>query len=432
MGNPLTKSGDVFFGRDDVFNSIREDLAGKSGHAMVLNGQRRIGKTSILYQLHSHLPSEYICILLDLQRFKIESLDGFLGEVALCIHQELESYQIHLKPIDFSIFKNNSLNAFEKLFLNEVFEAIGERRIILMVDETIRLQQKVKSGILDDVVFGYIRHLTQEYEHITFLFTLSNSADEKEKNFNFMFLNARYMKISFLDPNSAKSLIVNPINGIYKISDGAINKIQQITSRHPYFIQLICNNLFARWQEQPKDKLTTKDVDAVIITSVDFCSPVLGHIWNESTSSEKAVLSALAILKTQNTHQHITSKDINEIWLNQNVRIPNGEMESAIEALALREIIFATDHLEFAVDILRNWISDQKHLEWVKEEIKESIQSWHEKDSYLILDKLRVQITDPAMDKIHSLFLIDALMHALPGTAFVDSKSVLQQADYKY
>ena len=55
IGKPL-REGELFFGREDVFQYIRQNLKGEyRDNIIILHGQRRTGKTSILYQLRKFL-----------------------------------------------------------------------------------------------------------------------------------------------------------------------------------------------------------------------------------------------------------------------------------------------------------------------------------------------------------------------------------------
>ena len=54
-GAPVTEAG-MFFGREDVFNWIERSLPGRYvDHILVVHGQRRVGKTSVLKQLPNRL-----------------------------------------------------------------------------------------------------------------------------------------------------------------------------------------------------------------------------------------------------------------------------------------------------------------------------------------------------------------------------------------
>ena len=54
-GNPVG-AGPAFVGRGDVINAVRRFLGDPQHHGVVLFGQRRVGKTSILQQLEARLP----------------------------------------------------------------------------------------------------------------------------------------------------------------------------------------------------------------------------------------------------------------------------------------------------------------------------------------------------------------------------------------
>ena len=58
-GAPVTEAN-MFFGREDVFRWIERSLTGKYvNHILVVHGQRRVGKTSVLKQLPSQLPQRW-------------------------------------------------------------------------------------------------------------------------------------------------------------------------------------------------------------------------------------------------------------------------------------------------------------------------------------------------------------------------------------
>ena len=55
-GAPVTDQR-MFFGREDVFSWIEQNIGGQfSDNMLVIHGQRRVGKTSVLKQLGNRLP----------------------------------------------------------------------------------------------------------------------------------------------------------------------------------------------------------------------------------------------------------------------------------------------------------------------------------------------------------------------------------------
>ena len=151
---------EMFFGRQDVFDFIQNALIGKHrDNVIVLYGQRRSGKTSVLYQMSRHLDEHYLCIFVDLHAFALEGIGGFLWELANHIVRVLwRDHQIELMNPDRAKFAADPRDCFESEFLNTVWSAIGDRHLLLAIDEAARLQEQVVNGKMEREIFEYLRH----------------------------------------------------------------------------------------------------------------------------------------------------------------------------------------------------------------------------------------------------------------------------------
>jgi len=378
-GNPVT-GAEMFFGREDVFRFVSQTLVGQHrDNVIVLYGQRRTGKTSVLYQMRSHLSSRYFCIFVDLHGFALEGLNGFLWELANHMTRVLRrDYQIDLPPLSHSECMADPRNYFESEFLGYVWSAIGDQHILLMMDEAVRLQEQVQLGKLEPEIFTYMRHLMQHHDHLNFLFSLGSGLEEMEKEYSFLFSVGLYKKISFLERNAAVALITQPAKDCYEVEPTAVERILHITSGHPYYTQLLCHSLFNRCQQQYISLVEVREVDEVLDEVVERGLAVLKHVWEESTMSEKAVLAGMAAAMGEQ-NRPIDISAINRAWTHYNVTIPKGEMAKAIKNLLARDVIAGRDTYTFAVDLQRLWVQKYRRLEWVKEEIVDTIQMWSPK-----------------------------------------------------
>lgn len=90
-GNPID-GPEGFFGRDDVFRDVMAVLRNPRQNAIVLYGQRRIGKTSILLQLAKRLADDrqYSPVYLDLMDRAGKPLADLLQELAQRINPALD------------------------------------------------------------------------------------------------------------------------------------------------------------------------------------------------------------------------------------------------------------------------------------------------------------------------------------------------------
>lgn len=376
-GNPVTGQ-EMFFGRDDIFTFIRQTLIGSHrDQVIVLYGQRRTGKTSILYQMHRRLDPRYLCIFIDLHGLLMDSEASFLWELAGQIRRVLSrDYGITFPPPDRVAFEADARSYFANDFLDQAWQAVGDRHILLMVDEAVRLQEQVSAGKLDKSIFEYLRHLMQHYDQLNFLFSLGSGLEQMEKEYAFLFNVALYKKISFLERAAAVDLITLPAQAHYRVEPAAVDRILEVTACHPYYTQLVCHSLFNRLRQRKGDVVEPADVDAVLEEVVERGLAVLKHIWEESTPGEKAVIAGLAAAMGER-NRPVGRSEAARAWERLGMRLPAGEAARAMKSLAARDIISGDEQVRFTVDLQHFWARKFQRLEWVREEIREQVEVWN-------------------------------------------------------
>lgn len=376
-GNPVTGQ-EMFFGRDDIFDFIRRTLTGQHrDQVIVLYGQRRTGKTSILYQMHRRLDPRYLCIFIDLHGLLMDSEASFLWELAGQIRRVLgRDHGITLPPPDRVAFEADARSYFANDFLDQAWGAVGDRHILLMIDEAVRLQEQVAAGKLDKSIFEYLRHLMQHYDQLNFLFSIGSGLEQMEKEYAFLFNVALYKKISFLERAAAVDLITKPAQAHYRVEPAAVDRILEVTACHPYYTQLVCHSLFNRLRQRGGDVVEPADVDAVLEEVVERGLAVLKHIWEESTPGEKATIAGLATAMGER-NRPVGRSEAARAWERLGVTLPAGEAARAMKSLAARDILSGDEQVRFTVDLQHFWARKFQRLEWVREEIREQVEVWN-------------------------------------------------------
>ena len=326
-GSPITGS-EMFFGREDVFEFVRRTLSGKHrDNVVVLYGQRRTGKTSVLYHISRHLDPDYLCVFVDLHALSLDHVGGLLWELANYIVRGLRrDYGVEVPRPNQTEFKADARDHFRNEFLATVKAAIGSRHLLLMLDEVGRLHEKIQAGELESNVFEYLRHLMQHYDWLDFLYSLGSSLEEMQQEYSLLFSVALYKQISFLGREPATELITKPVQSHYKIEAAAVDRIFEITSGHPYYTQLICHCLFARWQQQPADSMGVRDVEEVLDLAIELGSANLKFAWEQSNPGEKAVMAGLAACAAGRSR----IRDLRSAWLALDVTLPDAEIARAM------------------------------------------------------------------------------------------------------
>jgi hypothetical protein len=101
VGVPLTRRQAIFVGRADISVRIEELMRAQDYPPLLLYGQRRMGKTSLLYQLRWLLPNHILPLLIDLQGPPSLASDhaGFLYAIAKQMHSSAASQGLMLSEL---------------------------------------------------------------------------------------------------------------------------------------------------------------------------------------------------------------------------------------------------------------------------------------------------------------------------------------------
>jgi Flp pilus assembly protein TadG len=379
-GSPV-KDAAMFFGREDVYAWLRQHLRGKfQDNMIVLFGERRSGKTSILYQMNNKLGDErYVPVLLDLQGMSLEGLDGFLWEVARKIVLALrgvEGVPLLDRPV-LREFEDDPGEQFEAVFLPPIIAALGERRLLLMFDEVERLEEKVLADELPKDVFTYLRSLVQQSSHTNFIFALGSRVETIRKEHSALFNLAVYRKISFLDLDYAEDLITRPIAKYCTYTRDAIDRILRLTAGQSYYTQLLCHNLFTRWTREKPEQLDVEDVEAVLPDVMEQGTPNLQFIWDDTSEVEHVVLAGLA----QEAPKHqggVLRRNLDAALRHEKLYPPDGDVINALRTLFERDVINDREPYEFRLGLVQLWLNKFNRLEWVREELGPIVREWQQ------------------------------------------------------
>jgi hypothetical protein len=145
VGTPLEADSPLFFGREDVVAFVQENLTAQHSNNLVLIGQRRTGKTSLLKQLPVRLGDEYLPIYLDGQALRLDpGLPNFFLSLATEMAFALEDRGFSIDMPEYGDFAASPATFFERGFLTRVRQAIGDRHVVIMFDEFEELETAVK------------------------------------------------------------------------------------------------------------------------------------------------------------------------------------------------------------------------------------------------------------------------------------------------
>lgn len=367
--NPLTAGTETFVGRDNAFRSVEEHFLRSAESApMVLFGQPRIGKTSLLRNLDKRLPTNLIPIYVDMQRSGlVESTAQLLVNLAKAISQGLAARGFRIRQLSANDLAAEPFSVFDN-FLDEVEQAIGatERReahrLILALDEFEVIEQKLTEGKVSRDLMPYLRSVMQHRRGLSLLFAGTHTLDEMVAELWIpYFRSAVPQRVSYLGEAAARKLVTNPIENFpLDYEPVAGDRLIAETRCHPCLIQLTCSALVDAQNARKSHHATVEDVEEALDKVLKLDGRyVFEGIWNWIPAEERTLLMFIA------THEPATIAQAAQALTTPTARI-SGSVERLIDAEVL-EPAEEREEFRFQVPLFRRWVARQAAragMEW--------------------------------------------------------------------
>jgi pSer/pThr/pTyr-binding forkhead associated (FHA) protein/AAA+ ATPase superfamily predicted ATPase len=400
-GNPIT-SPKLFFGRQDVFNFVLENLmSAEQMNTLVLHGQRRTGKSSILLQLRDRiLPQEFIPVYINMEAWPdVKTMHAFLARLAYEIGRaarkrgqdekpgieiphwfwamirrvfgpklttwisELDIIKV-LPPEPDASFSEQPAMVFDH-FIDAVEDALRGQRFVVMFDEFELIESKITQG-MDAGVLNYLRNLMQHRKSLIFIFTGTHRLQEMTYDYWSIFFSiALNREISFLSEGDTRRLIVEPVKGNLEYDDLTIEKIIRVTHCQPYLVQLICWELVNYLNRQKRKYATINDLNQVLYQTLVTAEAYFNNIWEQSTSQQRLALALLTTLLYPGKETASLS-EIERGLTDKGVIVARWELIATLDRLCHRDVLEERTNGEvryrFQVDMVRMWVEKNKPL----------------------------------------------------------------------
>jgi hypothetical protein len=346
-GNPLrTGAGGLFVGREDLLRQLQAHLGNRSQRpALLLFGQRRMGKSSLLYQLPTQLDAGVVPVRIDCQAGEMqESNSAFLFSLGRAIQNQALTQRNLVLPAPPTLAEA-TFTAFS-LWLEAVEVALEQRTLLLGLDEFEALGVAITKGWLDERVLGFLRNLIQHHPKIDLLLAGSHRPHELPPPWSSYLISVNVLEISYLEPTETRRLIETPIPGFgLHYQPAAVDQIIALTRCQPLLVQLLCQELVHLLNERGEREATVNDVEAVIPRAFTRGSTLYFQYLQDDAGVEgNAILTQLAKLgpKAAVAPSVLTGNQ--------------PAFQSALQRLLDRDLVEeVTAGIRFEVELVRRW-----------------------------------------------------------------------------
>ncbi|MEG4419802.1 ATP-binding protein [Microcoleus sp. LAD1_D5] len=358
IGIPLTEQQEIFVKPVDLSGTyistrIEQLLLDRRRPPLLLYGQRRMGKTSLLNNLGRLLPSNIIPMFVDLQGPVSSASDdaGFLYNIARSMANSAQRQSAFTLPsLDRETLQNDPFTRFDE-WLDEVEQALQQNIALLAFDEFEALDNAITKGRFDEEdVLGMLRHLIQHRPRFKVLLAGSHTIEEFQRWASYL-INVQVVHISYLKEPEARQLIEQPVKDFtLRYASDAVERVLEITRCHPCLIQLLCGEIvvFKNQQDPSIRRLATlADVEAAILEALGTGRLVFVDI--QSNQADAAGLAILQFLAAQGEGAIVSRLTILQHF---------PDKSDALNLLLQRELIEeVSEGYRFQVELIRRWFA---------------------------------------------------------------------------
>ncbi|QJB46614.1 ABC transporter substrate-binding protein [Dolichospermum flos-aquae] len=297
VGKPI-EDPERFFGREDLFGTINDSLQGNA-QIILLYGQRRIGKSSVLKQIPKKLSTdEFVFVDFDFLPTVKLSNSEILHSIATKIKDKLETNDKILTHFAKNVETN--LESFSRYFLPEVYKHLGTKKLVLLWDEFDVLTERDPGLDEDSRNFcDYIIKLLEKNNNL-FIIPVVGRHISKLPKLSSLLGKAPNIEIGLLDKNHTKELIVKPAERFSIYEEEAIEEIFNLSAGHPFVTQCICSAIYnlARDRYNQKNVLPQSinghDVESIVDKAIILAEAGLDGSWGGLTTEQQVIFAAAA------------------------------------------------------------------------------------------------------------------------------------------
>ncbi|HUG67216.1 MAG TPA: restriction endonuclease subunit S [Pirellulaceae bacterium] len=287
-GNAVrTDRNDLFIGRDDLLDDIRH-VIGHSGNVVLLEGNRRAGKSSILWHLEGceSIPG-WLGVYISFQGTEGDSEEKAKGVPTVEVFRTiaLETAKTIQRVVGIVVAPNGSeLGRRDPQVVDLVRESIKvdapftyfreyialvldwlqsrDLRLLLLLDEFDKLQEGIDSGITSPQVPENLRFLLQSNSRLTAILTsMKRLRRLREEYFSVLYGLGTPFDVTSLSKEDAETLVTSPVKGQLVYAPQAIARAVYLVARQPYLLQCLCESIFCNAKASGVRSITVDHVN---------------------------------------------------------------------------------------------------------------------------------------------------------------------------
>lgn len=379
-GGPV-EDNSMFYGRNEFIKNITKAILSADSKQIIIYGQKRSGKSSVLFHLKEALDAETnqaFCINFSLGDI-VEDLDTntFYHKILSLIGETLEDLEFEGESVP--EFNAPSLSDFEQNVAADLFrkslkrfkrscrktEGWENRKLVVMIDEFTYLYTAILKKQVSDNIMQQWKAITQNKDS---RFSVVLVGQDVVPKFKAMYPNPfgviEDKRLTYLNPIDAKALIEKPIwdesRNQSRFLGSAINRILDYTSCNPYYIQIFCARLVDYLNKKKINEVTEVEVKLIADSFISGEQSLTADKFDNLLTAGDADLEAIPLEDTIQILKQIADNSRNiPMCARENILLKDKEYDNSIlQDLMDREVIESpqSGYFKIKVKLFQEWL----------------------------------------------------------------------------
>jgi hypothetical protein len=362
----------MFVGRDHLLDEVC-DYAITDGGLLMLHGQRRVGKSSLLLFIERRINAvaqekKVVTVRVSWLDFAAHSVDGVIEELIVALQKKCRN----LLGIELTVPPRDEIRASYSLAFNDVlrdFELHGLSRLVLLVDEFDVVVNQLDRGLgFDRMFFEYLRGLSKRGA-VALVLTGGEMMPLLFDRLGEVFNHDRTWRIAYLSPTdgSVERLVENDyVRGYLRFNPDSISTVKEVTACNPCFVQMICQEIVDRSRRQWSQQVCTLDVLEVSdwLVRQSSTTKYVKHLYSPFQEPDSLDLAVIGVMAEEEMLGHRPRFVPQQRIVERIQQQYSDRVVTKIGELVRREILRrnpeSSDELRIMLPLFRDWFHDNK------------------------------------------------------------------------
>jgi len=380
--SPLAEGGAVtdksmFYGREEYINNIVNSLTTSNSKSIIVYGQKRSGKTSVLYHLKKSLEEKEnaFCISFSMGEI-VENLSSttLYDKILEKIDEELEN--LESDGYEVPNFKKPSISELEKYPANIFNESLKEfnkslkklnswknKKLVILIDEFTYVYTSIEKGELNSNFMKSWKAFIEK-EYFSAVLIGQDVAPKFKQKFPNEFGVTEDKRLTYLSEIDAKKLIEEPIWNKDRDSSRyigkAVDRIIDYTACSPYYLQMFCARVVDYMNRNKAISVTESDIEEIANTFIDGTESLSEDKFDNLFTAGDADLEAFDLKDVENVLIQIAKKTDIGTCSRDDIHLENIDekrIDKILEDLKTREVIQQKNSFyQIKVGLFEKWL----------------------------------------------------------------------------